>query len=181
MRRTIATALAAGLLLVGLVGPASAANRAPAGPPTIASIAVANDDFNALVAALACADLVGAVDTVGTQLTVFAPTDQAFADALVGGDLDTLYAVLESPNACATIEGVLAGLGLDLTEVLLYHVAPGRLVEARVVRSAEIPTLAGQSIDVAATFGGDDAVGLLATNIQAANGVIHVVDTVLIP
>lgn len=178
MRRTIATLLAAGLLLVGLVGPAAAR---PAGPPTIASIAVANDDFDALVAALSCADLVGAVSTVGTQLTVFAPTDQAFADALVGGDLAVLDAVLADPDACDIIAGVLDGLGLDLTEVLLYHVAPGRLVEARVVRTAQISTLQGSSIDVAATFGGDDAVGLVATNIQAANGVIHVVDTVLIP
>lgn len=134
--------------------------------PSIAEIAVNDGNFNTLVAALDAAGLVETLSGEG-EFTVFAPTDDAFA-ALPEGTIDALLA---DPQG-------------DLTNILLYHVADGASYAEDVVATDMIPTLFGE--DVSVTVDGDqvllnDTVMVIATDIQASNGVIHVIDAVLIP
>ncbi|GIV05479.1 MAG: beta-Ig-H3/fasciclin [Fimbriimonadales bacterium] len=131
--------------------------------PTIVDIAVQAGLFNTLVQAVQAAGLVETLSSEG-PFTVFAPTDEAFAQI----PQDTLQAVLADKE--------------KLTAILTYHVAPGKLMAADVVRSSQIPTVQGQSLTVN-TEGGvkvDDA-NVIQTDIEADNGVIHVIDTVLVP
>ena len=86
MRRILIGVVAASLMLVGVAGPATA--RGHAGPPTIASTAVGAGVFTTLVTALTCEgneDLLAAVSTPKSNLTVFAPTDEAFSDLELNG------------------------------------------------------------------------------------------------
>jgi uncharacterized surface protein with fasciclin (FAS1) repeats len=179
MRRLIVATLAASLMLVG-VAPAATANpnRAPApGPDSIAEIAI-GAGFTELVGALAYVDEeldAGLVDLFlnGTdQYTVFAPTNEAFED---------LYGFL----GITEISDLPPELVLD---VLSYHVTEGRraansVVPPRMDRS--ITTLLGASFSVDRTGTITDLFGqeaeILAPNISASNGIIHVVDTVLLP
>lgn len=133
---------------------------------TIAEIAILTPQLSTLVDALVAADLVGAVN--GTDLlTVFAPTNEAFGK-LPDGTLDTL---LQDP-------------GGRLTEILTYHVSPGAQDAAAVVGSTTLDTLNGDTIDVTVN---DDSVFLdvtseiIATNIRAKNGFVHLISEVLIP
>lgn len=131
--------------------------------PTIIDIAVQAGSFNTLVQAVQAAGLVETLSSEG-PFTVFAPTDEAFAQI----PQDTLQAVLADKE--------------KLTAILTYHVAPGKLMATDVVRSSQIPTVQGQSITVN-TEGGvkvDDA-NVIQTDIEADNGVIHVIDKVLMP
>jgi len=131
--------------------------------PTIIDIAVQAGSFNTLVQAVQAAGLVETLSGEG-PFTVFAPTDEAFAQI----PQDTLQAVLANKE--------------QLTAILTYHVAPGKLMATDVVRSSQIPTVQGQSITVN-TEGGvkvDDA-NVIQTDIEADNGVIHVIDKVLMP
>ncbi|OYT70734.1 MAG: hypothetical protein CFK49_07305 [Armatimonadetes bacterium JP3_11] len=131
--------------------------------PTIVDIAVQAGSFNTLVQAVQAAGLVETLSGEG-PFTVFAPTDEAFAKI----PQDTLQAVLADKE--------------KLTAILTYHVAPGKLMAVDVVRSSQIPTVQGQSLTVN-TEGGvkvDDA-NVIQTDIEADNGVIHVIDTVLLP
>jgi transforming growth factor-beta-induced protein len=138
-------------------------------PPTepeaqsIVEIAVGNPDFSTLVAAVQAAGLVDALEGEG-PFTVFAPTNEAFA-ALPDGVLDDL---LGDPEA--------------LAQVLLYHVVPGDLRAAEVLSSSSLTTLQEGQVSVdgsSATLNGNS--GIVATDIVASNGVIHVIDAVLIP
>ena len=158
--------------------PANGSNRSPApSEDSIAEIAI-GADFNELVAALSYVDEeleAGLVDLFlnGTdQFTVFAPTDEAF---------EALYGALGVDE----IKDLEAELVLD---VLLYHVAEGRRAENSVVprvRDRSITTLLGASFSV--NSGGliTDIAGqkaeIVAPNISASNGIIHVIDTVLLP
>lgn len=192
MRRLLIAAIAASLLLVG-VAPAATANpnRAPApGPDTIAEIVVAaasdEDDpqFTLLLAALEYTGLTG-VFTGGGQYTVFAPTDQAFVDLVnaVAPLLDPEVLAEEGPFAA--IDDLL-GEG-TVANVLLYHVTEGRRAANSVVprnQDRTIETLLG------ATFAVDSGAGITAVgnsaqivgaNISASNGIIHVIDTVILP
>jgi uncharacterized surface protein with fasciclin (FAS1) repeats len=133
---------------------------------TIADIAAGDSRFSTLVGALASAGLVDALKGEG-PFTVFAPTDDAFA-ALPEGTLESL-----------TVE--------QLTDILLYHVVPAKAMAADVV------TLDGQTVDTLLEGKGitikiedgkvilNDSVEVLITDIEAANGVIHVVSAVLLP
>jgi uncharacterized surface protein with fasciclin (FAS1) repeats len=186
MRRTIATLLAAGLLLVGLVGPATAnPNRAPApGADPIAAIAV-DAGFSELVGALVYVDaeldtnLVELFSTRSGQWTVFAPTNEAFEDLYA-----LLSAVLDAD--IQSIEDVPAEVVLD---VLLYHVAEGRRAANSVVPprgERTITPLLGETFTVSTTGTisdglGADRAGIAAANISASNGIIHVIDTVIVP
>lgn len=131
--------------------------------PTIVDIAVQAGSFNTLVQAVQAAGLVETLSGEG-PFTVFAPTDEAFAQI----PQDTLQAVLANKE--------------QLTAILTYHVVPGRLMAADVVRSSQLQTAQGQSITVN-TEGGvkvDDAT-VIQTDIEADNGVIHVIDKVIMP
>ncbi len=131
--------------------------------PTIVDIAVQAGKFNTLVQAVQAAGLVETLSGEG-PFTVFAPTDEAFAQI----PQDTLQAVLADKER--------------LTAILTYHVVPGKLMAADVVRSSQLQTVQGQSITVN-TDGGvrvDDA-NVIQTDIEADNGVIHVIDKVIMP
>jgi uncharacterized surface protein with fasciclin (FAS1) repeats len=131
--------------------------------PTIVDIAVQAGSFNTLVQAVQAAGLVETLSGEG-PFTVFAPTDEAFAQI----PQDTLQAVLADKE--------------KLTAILTYHVVPGKLMAADVVRSTQLQTVQGQSITVS-TEGGvrvDDA-NVVQTDIEADNGVIHVIDKVIMP
>jgi uncharacterized surface protein with fasciclin (FAS1) repeats len=131
---------------------------------TIADIAVEDGRFNTLVTALSEAGLVEALQGEGPY-TVFAPTDDAFA-ALPEGALDALITDIDA-----------------LTVVLLDHVVDGKVMAADVVEldGQEVETLAGSSALIQiddGVFVGDALV--IITDIEASNGVIHVIDSVLL-
>ena len=132
----------------------------------IVDTAVEAGTFNTLAAALTAADLVETLKGEG-PFTVFAPTDEAFA-ALPAG----------------TVEDLLKPENKDqLVAVLTYHVVPGKVMAADVVGLSEAPTVNGAMIPISVMDGtamlGD--VKVAATDIEASNGVIHVIDGVLLP
>ena len=139
-----------------------------AGPetPDIVDTAVAAGVFQTLVAAVQAADLVDVLKGDG-PFTVFAPTDDAFAHLPAG-----------------TVESLLLPENRDqLTAILTYHVVPGRFLAADVLASATLPTVQGQSLAVSLDNGVPrvDAAAIVQTDIEASNGVIHVIDSVLLP
>jgi uncharacterized surface protein with fasciclin (FAS1) repeats len=180
MRRLFISVLAASLMLVGVAGAASARPASvPAGKaPTIASTAVAAGDFNALVLAVSCFDdLLAAVTNPRSNLTVFAPTDAAFADALGFESAEQLLSTVASIPAdevCGVVAGLVGGPDA-LKGILADHIVPGRFVAGRVLNSTTLNSLGGP-LSVA----DDIAPVLVATNIQSSNGVIHVIDEVLL-
>jgi transforming growth factor-beta-induced protein len=148
--------------------PTAVPTEEPEMPKTIVDIAVEDGRFTTLVAAVQAADLGETLSSEG-PFTVFAPTDDAFA-ALPEG----------------TIEALLADIPA-LTDILLYHVVPGKVMAADVVgldgQSAET-ALAGKSIDIKVDMGTvylNEEVKVIITDIEASNGVIHVIDAVLLP
>jgi transforming growth factor-beta-induced protein len=148
--------------------PTAVPTEEPEMPKTIVDIAVEDGRFTTLVAAVQAADLGETLSSEG-PFTVFAPTDDAFA-ALPEG----------------TIEALLADIPA-LTDILLYHVVPGKVMAADVVgldgQSAET-ALAGKSIDIKVDMGTvylNEDVKVIITDIEASNGVIHVIDAVLLP
>ena len=192
MRRTFVLTMAFSLMLVA-AAPAFARGGPPAGvvpgDQTIADIVVASTEdhpaeFTLLLAALEYTDLTD-VFTGGDQYTVFAPTDQAFLD-LVEAVADLLDDdVLAADGPFAAIDDLL-GKG-TVANVLLYHVAEGRRASNSVVpRVGErtVTTLLGPTFSVNSTAG-ITAVGnsaeIITPNIPASNGVIHVIDTVILP
>jgi uncharacterized surface protein with fasciclin (FAS1) repeats len=132
---------------------------------TIVEIAAADGRFTTLVAAVQAAGLADTLSGPG-PFTVFAPTDEAFA-ALPNG---TVAALLEDP------EGM-------LTEVLTYHVVSGKYMAADVVNLTAAPTVQGSSLTIAVDGGTVmvDGSKVLITDIEASNGVIHVIDAVMLP
>lgn len=130
----------------------------------IVETAVGNGMFMTLVAAVKAAGLVEALSGPG-PLTVFAPTDDAFAKL-----------------GKATIDSVLADKAL-LTKILTYHVVSGQVMAADVVKLTSAKTLQGGDVKVAVVGGAvkiNDATVVVA-DVLATNGVIHVIDTVLLP
>ena len=146
--------------------PAPTATATPVPPQTITDIAVGNPDFSTLVAALQAAGLAETLMGEG-PFTVFAPTNEAFAK-LPAGTLDEL---LKPENK------------QKLTDILLYHVVSGKVLAADVVNLTEAATVQGQKVEIKVDMGTvmiNDAT-VTATDILADNGVIHVIDTVLLP
>ncbi len=140
-------------------------------PADIVDIAAGNEDFETLVAAVKAAGLVETLKGDG-PFTVFAPTDAAFA-ALPEGTVEEL---LKPENK------------EQLVAVLTYHVVPGTVTAADVVGVDSAETVQGGSIDVTVEKDGDtvsavkvDNATVVATDIMALNGVIHVIDAVLLP
>ena len=128
----------------------------------IVDTAVAAGNFNTLVTAIKAAGLVETLKGKGPY-TVFAPTDEAFAK-IPKADLDALIADKEK-----------------LASVLTYHVVPKKLM-AKKVKAGDVTTVNGKTIKVTTANGVmvNDA-KVTATDIKASNGVIHVIDTVLMP
>lgn len=134
--------------------------------PNIVEIAVEDGRFTTLVAAVEQAGLVDALTGEG-PLTVFAPTDAAFSNLLVSLEITT--------------EDLLANP--DLGNILLYHVVAGALDGEAVAAETHIETLLGKDVDVQVV--GEDLFinhsKVIIANIKASNGIIHVIDAVLIP
>lgn len=148
------------------MGVAMGAMSARAADKDIVDTAVAAGQFNTLAAALTAAGLVETLKGAG-PFTVFAPTDAAFAK-LPAGTVDNL---LKPENKD------------QLTAVLTYHVVPGSVMAADVVKITEAKTVNGAMITV--KVDGDTVMindaKVATADIAASNGVIHVIDTVLLP
>ncbi len=132
---------------------------------TIVDIAAGDNRFDTLVAAVTAAGLVDTLASPG-PFTVFAPTDAAFA-AL---GQDTINALLADTTA--------------LTNVLLYHVVAGEVPASAVVGLSSAETVLGAPIRIAVVDGGvvlNGSVNVIITDIRASNGIIHVIDAVLLP
>lgn len=134
---------------------------------TIVDIAVADGRFTTLVAALTAADLVETLSSEG-PFTVFAPTDDAFA-ALPAGTLESL---------------LLPENKQQLTDILLYHVVSGKVMAADVITLTSASTVLGKDVTITIKEGKvflNDIAQVIITDIEASNGVIHVIDVVLLP
>lgn len=133
-------------------------------PGTIVEVARAAGSFNTLLAALDAAGLTSTLEGNG-PFTVFAPTDAAFA-ALPAG---TVEGLLQDPQALAAI--------------LTYHVVSGKVEAAQVVTLTSAQTLNGASvaISVDGTAVKVNQANVVQTDVQASNGVIHIIDAVILP
>lgn len=153
-----------GLMLGGVTALALGVSSASAAD--IVETAVEAGDFKTLAAALDAADLVETLKGKG-PFTVFAPTDAAFAKLPAG----TVESLLEPGNKD------------KLIAILTYHVVPGNLPAAEVVKYDQAETVNGARLDIDAGSGGVKVNGanVTATDIMASNGVIHVIDAVVLP
>ncbi|MEM1159889.1 MAG: fasciclin domain-containing protein [Pseudomonadota bacterium] len=163
--------------------------------PTIAGIVAAsgagpdenNADFDLLLAALQTANLVDVLDTAGLDATVFAPNDAAF----IALAQNFGFAGSDESGALTAIVDTLTSLGGGdpttlLTAILTYHVSPGAKQLAQVAALDTVQTLQGGTFQVSGTTLIDNEPdlpdpGLAATDLQASNGIVHVIDQVLIP
>jgi len=135
-------------------------------PGTIVDVASGNPDFSTLVAAVGAAGLVETLSGEG-PFTVFAPTNDAFA-ALPAGLVDKLL-LPENKDV--------------LTQILTYHVVSGAVMAADVA-AGEVPSVEGSAIVVTVDGGTvklNDSATVVATDVMASNGVIHVIDAVILP
>ncbi len=153
-------------LLAGSPADDSCASKGPEnGPKDIVSTAVAAGNFQTLAAALEAADLIGALQGDG-PFTVFAPTDEAFA-ALPEGTVQTLLEPANRPL---------------LQAILKFHVVAGDYEADRVASSPWLTSLQGQRLPIAAQDGVRVAgAKVLAADLACSNGVIHVIDRVVLP
>ena len=132
----------------------------------IVDTAVAAGTFETLVAAVTAAGLADTLADESAEFTVFAPTDEAFA-ALPEG---TVEALLEDIPA--------------LTAILTYHAIPGKVAAADVVELTEATMLNGATVTIEVTDDGvvlNGSVNVITTDIMCTNGIIHVIDAVLLP
>lgn len=163
---SLAIALVAIAALAGAPSALAQANHseAAAHEHDIVDTAVSAGQFSTLVAAVQAAGLVDALKAEGPY-TVFAPTDEAFA-ALPEGTVESLLA---NPEA--------------LAQILLYHVVAGEVMAADVVNLTSATTLQGQDISI--SVDGEsvriNGATVVAADVAASNGVIHVIDTVILP
>jgi uncharacterized surface protein with fasciclin (FAS1) repeats len=151
------------LALVGLMaaGPSAAAQTGD-----VVDTAVAAGSFTTLAKALTAADLVSTLKGPG-PFTVFAPTDDAFAKLPAG----TLESLLKPENKA------------QLRRVLTYHVVPGRVMAADVAKVGSATAVSNDALPITVSGGGVTVAGarVVKADITASNGVIHVVDSVLLP
>jgi uncharacterized surface protein with fasciclin (FAS1) repeats len=153
----ISAALAAVLISTA---PARAAEK------DIVDTAVGAGIFNTLVAAVTAADLVGQLKSPG-PFTVFAPTDDAFAKLPAG----TVESLLKPENKA------------KLVAVLTYHMVPGKVMSGDIAgKTLDVATAQGQGIKVDASSGVTvNGANVVKADIQASNGVVHVIDAVILP
>lgn len=143
---------------------ASDMGSAPASAGTIVDIAAGADNLTTLVAAVTAADLVGTLQGPG-PFTVFAPTDEAFA-ALPAGLLDALL-LPENKDT--------------LAKILTYHVVPSEVMAADVT-DGDVATVEGQSVTLSTADGVTvNGAKVVQADVVADNGVVHVIDAVLLP
>ncbi len=159
---TSKAALATALLAFVVTLPAQAGTP-KASLPDVVDTAVAAGGFTTLATALQAAGLVETLKGEG-PFTIFAPTDEAFAKLPAG----TLEALLKDKQR--------------LVAVLTYHVVPGRVMASDVLKMTAAKTVQGGSLTIHADKGVSvDGANVVKTDIQAGNGVIHVIDAVLLP
>lgn len=151
-------------VLVGLMATASPARAQH--DSNIVETAVAAGSFTTLAKALSAADLVGTLSGPG-PFTVFAPTDEAFAKLPAG----TLADLLKPENKA------------KLRRILTYHVVPGKVMAADVVAMKSAKAVSGDTLSIRVSEGAVmvDQARVVKTDITASNGVIHVIDAVLLP
>lgn len=155
IRRTLLSMTAATLI----AAPAFADNHSQ----DIVDIAVGAGTFETLVAAVTAAGLVDTLKGEG-PFTVFAPTDEAFA-ALPEG----------------TVEGLLNDIPA-LTAILTYHVVPGKVMSTDLSEGLTAETVNGQEVTITLEGGPKvDGANITTADIEASNGVIHVIDAVILP
>ncbi|MBL8889948.1 MAG: fasciclin domain-containing protein [Planctomycetaceae bacterium] len=138
----------------------------PAKAPSIVEAAIGNEDFSTLVALVKHAGLVETLSGEG-PFTVFAPNNAAFA---------------KLPKE--TVDALLSDKGKDqLAAILKYHVVPGSVKAADVVKLKEAKTALGQSAKIKVENGKVyvDGAQVIATDIECSNGIIHVIDSVILP
>ena len=156
----------ASLLVLGFTASVSAIADGHSKNSDIVDTAVEAGQFNTLAAALDAADLIGTLKGEG-PFTVFAPTDDAFAKLPEG-----------------TVESLLMPENRDqLIAVLTYHVVPGKVMAEDVVNLSEATTVQGSDVSIKVVDGSvriDDAT-VVAADVDASNGVIHVIDSVILP
>jgi uncharacterized surface protein with fasciclin (FAS1) repeats len=167
-----ALALITTLLLVSFSTTVNAGGHKAPGPGDIVDVAAGAGSFNTLVAAVKAAGLVEALKGDG-PLTVFAPTDDAFA-ALPDGTLDSLL-LPENKD--------------QLKAILLYHVVSGKVMAADIKGTVNAATLEGSKVEIVANDAWSKAnkkitvngANVVTADVAASNGVIHVIDAVLLP
>ena len=154
------------LVTVMMTVAASKTSATPAETKDLVETAVAAGSFNTLAKALTAADLIGTLKGNG-PFTVFAPTDEAFAKLPAG----TVESLLKPENKA------------KLQRILTYHVVAGKVMAADVVKMHSAKAVSGDMIMIAA-HGGTvtvDNAKVVKTDILASNGVIHVIDAVILP
>jgi uncharacterized surface protein with fasciclin (FAS1) repeats len=164
---TTLTSAGAAIAALLIAGPASAQmgdDRTAAPTNDIVDVAVSVGSFNTLAAALEAAGLIETLKGEG-PFTVFAPTDEAFAQLPEG-----------------TVEALLADKE-KLTAILLYHVVPGRVMASEVVELDKATTANGQDVRIKVRYGSVYVNGakVVTADVEASNGVIHVIDKVILP
>ncbi len=161
MLKTLIPGLLTGALLL-----AGAPAQAQQASKDIVDTAVAAGSFTTLAKALQAADLVDTLKGAG-PFTVFAPTDEAFAKLPAG----TLTSLLQAENKA------------KLRRILTYHVVPGRVGSADVVKLSTAKAASGDAIAIEARGGTVtvDGARVVKPDVKASNGVIHVIDTVMLP
>jgi uncharacterized surface protein with fasciclin (FAS1) repeats len=159
---------AIGSLATALViaGAASTTTTVTAQARDIVDTAVAAGSFKTLAKALAAADLVTTLKGAG-PFTVFAPTDEAFAKLPAG----TVEDLLKPENKA------------KLQRILTYHVVAGKVMASDVVKLQSAKAVSGDTVRIATRNGGVtiDNAHVVTTDVAASNGVIHVIDTVMLP
>lgn len=149
------------LLLLAFLFPFHQSAQAQNRHDTIVDVAVNAGNFETLVAAVKAAGLVDALSG-DSPLTVFAPTDEAFSRLSEG----TVASLLLPENKD------------QLVAILTYHVVPGRIEASDLLITGSAKTLNGESADIGLRIG---RANIVATDIEASNGIIHVIDEVLLP
>lgn len=160
MTRTILKSMLALVVMLSMFATVHAGKK----EKNIVETALAAGNFTTLATALQAADLVSVLQGEG-PFTVFAPTDEAFAKLPEG----TVEALLQDKE--------------KLAQVLLYHVVPGNVMASDVVKLDAAKTVQGQSIKINVMDGKVMAneAQVVATDIQTSNGIIHVLDSVILP
>ncbi len=165
MKTRFVTLVVATLVSLTVAGIALAHNHGGGKKPTVVEVAAGNPDFSTLVAAVKAAGLAETLSGEG-PFTVFAPTNAAFEKLPPG-----------------TVENLLKPENKDqLVAVLTYHVVPGKVLAADVAGLKSAGTVNGKPIRIDTSNGVKvDNATVTATDIEASNGVIHVIDTVILP